>query len=179
VTDVSDSARAGCTPLRALPFVFVLGLLAACAMPDTIKPGETESTVLARFGRPEGEFVLPDGVRRLEYNRGEFMQRTWMVDVDRAGCVLRVDQVRDEEHFARLLPGADDQASVRRALGTPWKIEYYPPSRLTGWLYPYRESGIFNSVMTVMFDPRGVFQRAENGPDPRFLANDNRGHGRE
>jgi outer membrane protein assembly factor BamE (lipoprotein component of BamABCDE complex) len=103
------------------------------------------------------------------------MQRAWMVDVDLEGRVVRVDQVRDEAHFARLQPGADDQASVRQALGTPWKVEYYPPSRLTAWLYPYRESGVFNSVMAVMFDPDGVFRRAENGPDPRFLGNDNQG----
>jgi hypothetical protein len=150
-------------------------ILLGCAMPDSIKPGAAESDVLGRLGKPEGEFALADGTRRLEYNRGEWMQRAWMVDLDREGRVARVDQVRDEAHFARLQPGSDDQSSVRRALGTPWKIEYYPPSKLTGWLYPYRESGVFNSVMTVMFDPSGVFRRAENGPDPRFLGNDNQG----
>ena len=71
------------------------------------------------------------------------------------------------------VPFEADLRIVRRALGTPWKVEYYPPSRLTGWLYPYRESGVFNSVMTVMFDPEGIFRRAENGPDPRFIGNDN------
>jgi hypothetical protein len=155
----------------------VLGcvVLGACAMPDSIKPGATEADVFGKLGKPDSEFALPDGVKRLEYNRGEYMQRSWMVDLDREGHVARVDQVRDEAHFARLNVGTDDQASVRRALGTPWKVEYYPPSKLTGWLYPYRESGVFNSVMTVMFDPSGVLRRAENGPDPRFLGNDNQG----
>ena len=147
--------------------------LAACATPASLQVGATETDMLSKYGRPDSEFALPDGIRRFEYNRGEYMQRSWMVDVDRDGRVIQVDQVRDELHFARLRPGTDDQMSVRRALGTPWKVEYYPPSKLTGWLYPYRESGVFNSVMTVMFDPKGVLQRAENGPDPRFLANDN------
>ena len=150
-------------------------VLAACAMPDSLKPGATEADVLSRFGKPDSEFALADGAKRFEYNRGEFMQRSWMVDIDHDGRVVQVDQVRDEAHFARLKVGADDKASVRRELGTPYKVEYYPPSKLTGWLYPYRESGVYNSVMTVMFDPTGVFRRAENGPDPRFVINDNNG----
>lgn len=148
-------------------------LLAACASPASVPPGSSESELIGKLGRPDSEFVLPDGGKRFEYNRGEFMQRSWMVDLDSGGRVARVDQVRDETHFAQLKPGADDKETVRRALGTPWKVEYYPPSRLTGWLYPYRESGVFNSVMTVMFDPEGIFRRAENGPDPRFIGNDN------
>lgn len=152
--------------------------MAGCASPESIKSGAAESDVIGRLGRPDSVFALPDGAKRLEYNRGEFMQRSWMVDLDRDGRVVRVDQVRDEAHFARLQPGNDDQASVRRALGTPWKVEYYPPSKLTAWLYPYRESGVFNSVMAVMFDPSGVFRRAENGPDPRFLGDDGNQGGR-
>lgn len=150
-------------------------LLGACASPASVPPGSSENELIGKLGRPDSEFRLADGSKRFEYNRGEFMQRSWMVDLDASGRVARVDQVRDEAHFARLQPGTDDKESVRRTLGTPWKIEYYPPSRLTGWLYPYRESGVFNSVMTVMFDPGGVFRRAENGPDPRFIGNDNQG----
>ncbi|HTT13734.1 MAG TPA: hypothetical protein VMG60_22945 [Burkholderiaceae bacterium] len=138
-------------------------------MPDSIKPGMTESEVLSKYGKPDSQFALANGATRVEYNRGEWMQRSWMVDFDPDGRVTSVDQVRSEAHFARLRPGMDTQESVRRQLGTPMKVEYYPPSKLTGWLYPYREAGIFNSCMTVMFDPGGVYRRSENGPDPRFL----------
>lgn len=141
----------------------------ACASPDSIRAGTTESDVLSKFGKPDSQFALGDGGKRFEYNRGEWMQRSWMVDFDRDGRVLVVDQVRTEEHFARLRPGMDTQESVRRQLGTPMKVEYYPPSKLTAWLYPYREAGIYYSCMTVMFDPSGVYRRSENGPDPRFL----------
>jgi hypothetical protein len=150
-------------------------ILAACATPAIIKPGQTEAEVLARFGKPDSAFDLQDGARRLEYNRGEFMQLSWMIDVDAHGRVKQVDQVRDEAHFARLQPGIDDQTSTRRTLGTPWKVEYYPPSKLTAWLYPYKEAGVYNSVMAIMFDPGGVFRRAESGPDPRFVVNDHKG----
>jgi hypothetical protein len=151
-------------------------VVAACATPASVPTGTTEGDLVGKLGRPDSEFALAGGGKRFEYNRGEFMQRSWMVDLDRDGRVARVDQVRDEAHFAQLKPGTDDRESVRRALGTPWKVEYYPPSKLTGWLYPYRESGVFNSVMTMMFDPEGILRRAENGPDPRFLGgDDNRG----
>ena len=148
-------------------------VLGACATPASLQPGATETEVLARFGKPDSQFALENGTRRFEYNRGEWMQRSWMVDIDASGHVTQIDQVRDEAHFARLKIGADNKESVRRDLGTPWKVEYYPPSKLTGWLYPYRESGVYYSVMTVMFDPAGILRRTENGPDPRFLVNDN------
>jgi hypothetical protein len=154
---------------RSIAAALAALVLAACATPASLTPGGSEADVLKAYGKPDSEFALPDGGKRFEYNRGEFMQRSWMVDIDRDGRVVGVDQVRDEAHFARLRLGVDDKASVHRQLGTPWKVEYYPPSKLTGWLYPYRESGVFYSVMTVMFDPSGAFQRAENGPDPRFL----------
>jgi hypothetical protein len=143
--------------------------LGACAIPDTIKPGTTEADVLGKFGKPDSQFTFAGGTKRFEYNRGEWMQRSWMVDFDVDGRVTSVDQVRTEAHFAALRAGADTKTSVREQLGTPMKVEYYPPSQLTGWLYPYREAGVYNSVMTVMFDPEGVFRRAQNGPDPRFM----------
>src|SRR5215472_9435512 len=123
--------------------------LCACAVPDSVKPGMTESDVLSQYGKPDSQFALPDGGKRIEYNRGEWMQRSWMINFGRDGRVASVDQVRNEEHFARLRPGMDTMESVRRELGTPWKTEYYPPSKLTGWLYPYREAGTYYSVMTV------------------------------
>src|SRR5262245_4650560 len=143
--------------------------LGACATPASLQPGTTQTDMLSKYGKPDSEFPMPDGGNRFEYNRGEFMQYSWMVDTDRDGRVVRVDQVRDEQHFAKLRPGTDTQGSVKQQLGTPWKVEYYPPSKLTGWLYPYREAGIYYSVMTVMFDPDGVYRRSESGPDPRFL----------
>jgi len=164
-TRANRAHRAG--PLiAALVAALVLG---ACATPASLQPGATETEVLNKYGKPDSQFPMPDGGKRFEYNRGEWMQYSWMVDVDRDGRVVRVDQVRDEQHFAQLRPGTDTEGSVKQQLGTPWKVEYYPPSMLTGWLYPYREAGIYQSVMTVMFDPNGVYRRSQNGPDPRFM----------
>jgi hypothetical protein len=167
--------RARCrNPTRFVAPVAALAtaVLAACSMPAAIRPGEDAASVRQRLGSPDAVHVAADGTSRLEYTRGPFGQTTWMIDVDLAGTVTRIEQVRTFENFGRLKPEVDDQKSVRREFGAPWKVEYYGPSRLTAWLYPYRESGVYNSMMAVMFDPRGIYQRAENGPDPRFLAND-------
>lgn len=155
----------------------LIAWLAACATPASFAPGATEAQLQAKLGAADRVYALPDGGRRLEYARGAFEQFVWMVDMDASGRVVAINQVRTFENFGRLRPGVDDQESVLRELGKPWKVEHYTLSGLTGWLYPYREAGVFDSVMTVMFDGAGVFRRAENGPDPRFIVND--GHQRQ
>lgn len=154
-----------------VPFALIVWL-SACATPESFAPGATEAQLQARLGAADRVYALPDGGRRLEYARGAFEQFVWMVDVDASGRVVAINQVRTFENFGRLRPGVDDHRSVLRDFGKPWKIERYALSGLTGWLYPYREAGVFDSVMTVMFDAAGVFRRAENGPDPRFIVND-------
>lgn len=157
---------------RSLYSAALIALLAACATPEAFAPGASEAELVAKLGAAERVHPLADGGKRLEYARGPFEQFVWMVDVDAAGRVTAIRQVRTFENFGRLRPGIDDQKSVLREFGAPWKVERYPLSKLTGWLYPYKEAGVFNSVMTVMFDEAGVFRRAENGPDPRFIVND-------
>src|SRR5215470_12482346 len=52
---------------------FAVTMVAACAMPDSLRPGATEIDVRTKLGKPDSEFILPDGTKRFEYNRGEFM----------------------------------------------------------------------------------------------------------
>ncbi|MCA3223410.1 MAG: hypothetical protein ING40_04520 [Burkholderiales bacterium] len=147
-------------------------LLAGCASPTGILPGTPDSVVRSRLGAPDAVHALPDG-RRLEYVLGPYQQEVFMVDLDAAGAVRQVRQVRTAENFARLQPGRDRVADVQREFGTPWKVERYRASGLTAWLYPYLE-GSFYSMMAVHVDDRGVVQSVQNGPDPRFLGGGNR-----
>jgi outer membrane protein assembly factor BamE (lipoprotein component of BamABCDE complex) len=149
-------------------------VLGGCATPAQIGAGMPQSQVVERLGAPVARHALPGGGERLEYGSDPLQQTTWMVDVGPDGRVVRVRQVRTMENFARLRVGIDDAAVVRRELGTPWRIERYPLSKLTAWMYPYRENEVWNSMMAVHFDDRGVVQRLENGPDPRFLGGGNR-----
>lgn len=152
----------------ALALVALLGLT-ACATPDQLPIGSTRAQVLERYGAPLAVHKLPDGAERLEYQIGPFQQYAQMVDVDSSGRVLRASQVRTAENFARIRIGVDTPATVVREFGTPWHTERYALSKLTAYLYPYKESNVFNLMMAVHFDDAGIVQRVESGPDPRFI----------
>lgn len=162
--------------IRSTQRVLLLGavsLLAACAIPGKVQSGTSESELTQRLGRPAQTHVLPEGAgRRLEYPQGGLQQLKWMIDLDRSGRVSRVEQVHSTPSFDRLRTGVDTTDSVKLALGEPWLVERYALSGLTGWVYPYVEDGIWNSVMTMMFDSKGLLVRRESGPDPRFLGGD-------
>lgn len=156
-------------PRRRCAALALAALLAGCATPAVVPPGASESELTARVGAPDRVHALPGGGRRLEYARYAFDQLVYMVDVDAAGRVVAVRQVRTMENFARLRPGVDDQAAALREFGRPWAVERYALSGLTAWLYPHKEAGAFDSMMALLFDAQGRFVRAENGPDPRFI----------
>lgn len=166
-------------PLRALLHCAFAGLLATalagCATPESLSPGATRAQVIEQLGRPAAVHELPDGGTRLQYDSGPLNQQAWMVDLDAQGRVIDRRQVRTLENFFRLRVGVDDASMLRREFGTPWHVERYPLSGLTAWLYPYKEAGVWNSMMAVHVDDRGIVQRVENGPDRRFLG----GHGRD
>ncbi|HEU0202765.1 MAG TPA: hypothetical protein VFR86_20330 [Burkholderiaceae bacterium] len=142
--------------------------LAACASPERIARGTPEAEVRDKVGDPVAVHVLPpNGVRRLEYV-GANEQFTWMVDLDAAGRVERVRQVRTLENFRSLEFGHDNMEDVRREFGRPYAVQYYRLSGNTAWLYPYREAGAFEMMMGVIFDPKGRVLRLESGHDPRW-----------
>lgn len=160
---------------RQTAMAAVVAALAGCATPSELDVGSARSQVIERLGTPDARHALEGGGERLEYAHDPLQQTAWMVDLDAAGRVTAVRQVRTPENFARLRVGVDDTAFVRREYGTPWRIERYPLSGLTAWMYPYIESGAWKSMVAVHFDDRGIVQRVENGPDPRFIG----GNGRE
>lgn len=168
-------ARPISRPLRALAAAAGMALLlAGCAFPGRLAPGESRAQVLERLGAPAARYPLSGGGERLEYPVGGLQQQTWMVDLDADGRVLRVRQVRTLENFFALRVGLDREDTVRREFGAPWEIQHYPLSGLTAWLYPYIEAGVWNSMIAVHFDQRGVVHSVQNGPDPRFLGGSER-----
>lgn len=151
-----------------------LALLAGCAFPTALAPGTPEAEVVSRYGRPAEVYPLPADARRLAYPIGALNQQTWLIDVDAQGRVTRVDQVLTAAHFGRIKVGADDTSLVRREFGPPREIQTYAASGLTAWLYPYKESGVWNSEMAVYFDKAGIVRKVESGPDPRFIRGGNK-----
>ena len=150
-------------------------LLAGCTTPLSVAPGTPEAEVRARFGTPAAEYHLagmPEG-SRLEYDTGATGQRTYMVDFGPDGRAVRAWQPLTVVHFAKIRPGVDTTDSVQREFGKPKKIRTslrfghdYPV-----WEYPYSEVEVWNSLMTITFDPTGKVQYVENGQDPWLILN--------
>jgi hypothetical protein len=160
---------------RRAGLAVAVAALVGCATPSAVSVGSSRAQVIERLGPPDARHSLDGGGERLEYAHDPLQQTAWMLDLDAAGRVTAVRQVRTLENFARLRMGVDGTALVRREYGAPWRIERYPLSGLTAWMYPYLENGTWKSMVAVHFDDRGIVQRVENGPDPRFLG----GGGRE
>lgn len=158
----------------ALVAALIAALIAGCATPDRVLPGETEAQLVARYGRPDAVHPLPGGGRRLEYTLGPYQQTTWMIDLGADGHALGSRQVRTLENFMKLRNGVDTAADVRREFGTPWRVETYRMSGLTALLYPHLEAGYFGSMAAVHVDRDGIVQFVQNGPDPRFMGGGDR-----
>ena len=107
---------------------------------------------------------------------GGLQQFVWAVDLDSAGRVIQVRQVRTAQNFARVRIGIDTEADVRREFGAPRLVVPFPRTGLVGWMFPYLENDLWNSEMAIYFDAQGIVRKLENGPDPRFLGGGNDRH---
>jgi outer membrane protein assembly factor BamE (lipoprotein component of BamABCDE complex) len=125
-----------------LPFVTALPLwlLGACTTAYSIariQEGETRDSVEARFGVPSAVYTMPDGHPRLEFHRMSLGLRTYMIDIDATGHVVRVDQVLDESHFLKM--HADmSEAEVLSLIGPPNGHGHYThPEEAETWIYSF------------------------------------------
>ena len=160
-------------PLLA-PIGLLVALRAGCATPGPSLVGADRAAVQASFGAAADRFALPGGGERWLYPRGGLEQEVQAVDFDEAGRVRTVAQARTAANFARVRIGVDTQADILREFGRPRITQPYPRLGLVGWMFPYVESGWWNSEMVIFFDAQGVVQKIQNGPDPRFLGNGDR-----
>jgi len=143
--------------------------LSACAALAPPQPaiGEPEAEVLAKLGRPTAS--IPDGKEHLlEYNHNPWGQAIYMARIGADGRLLSYEQVLTTEKFATIKPGVSTKADVLRAIGHPSETTYLPRLQLEVWTYPYKEQGVWNSLMHVHFDRAGIVQKMENGMDLRF-----------
>lgn len=111
-------------------------LLAACATadPEGLKPGASLEQVQAAMGQPRATYPLPDGGKRLEYAGGG--ARTYMVDIDASGRMVRVVQALNEANFRQITQGMTTE-QVLMLLGQPSQRQ--PGGRQGGqiWYYNY------------------------------------------
>jgi len=153
---------------RLLPGALTL-LLAACATPQSLKPGIPIEEARSALGRPTAETRLPDGGSRLQYSGQPFDQTVWNVDFDSQGRLRHAEQVLTDEAFLRVRAGKDSQADILREYGPPADTFHYRLSNETAFMYRYYTHGGFHAAMFVYFDPAGVVKRTETGLDPWMI----------
>lgn len=144
-------------------------LVSACSVltPTQLRSGETEAEVLAKLGRPTAR--IPDGNGYLlEYSRNPWGQAIDMARFGHDGRLISYEQVLTTEKFATIKPGTSNKTDVLRTVGHPSQTSYLPRQQLEVWTYPYKENGVWNSLMHIHFDNDGIVRKMENGQDLRF-----------
>lgn len=152
-----------------LPLLLIIALVPGCRTFEPVEIGDTEAQLLAKRGQPTA--VYQDGNSRLlEYRLGNCGQYTYMARVDSQGKVMSYDQVLTTQKFASIPVGEATKGDVLRTIGAPSQTEYLSRVQQEVWSYPYKESGVWNSIMHIHFDQSGVVQRLVSGQDLRFDA---------
>lgn len=151
-------------PLLAAMLIAIGGCASFGAPP--INPGDSETVVLSALGSPTHRYQ--DGKSHLlEYMSGPWGQTTYMARIDASGKLVSYEQVLTTQKFATIKPGEATKDDVLRTIGAPSDTSYLSLSGLEVWSYPYKESGVWDSIMHVHFDKTGIVRRMENGPDLR------------
>jgi hypothetical protein len=146
-------------------FLITLGGCALLSAP-VLSSGETESDVIAKLGRPTHRFQ--DGPEHLlEYMKGPAGQETYIARFGVDDKLISFEQVLTTAKFAALNVGSATKSDVLHAIGTPSDTSYLPRVDLEVWSYPYKENGVWDSMMHVHFDKDGIVRKMQNGPDPR------------
>jgi outer membrane protein assembly factor BamE (lipoprotein component of BamABCDE complex) len=145
-------------------------LSAGCAMgpysPSGVPAGASRAQVLRVMGPPTATYTMADGHERLEYNHMPAGKQTFMIDLDAGDHMAHWENVLDETHFARILPGMG-RPDVLRLIGPPTFTAHYslPKPGIT-WLY--RFDTIQRCILfEVDFDAAtGKVREGDYPPDP-------------
>jgi hypothetical protein len=141
--------------LRAL-LLSVSLLLAGCAGyggADLVAGVAREADVRQAMGVPAMQWTLPGGGRQLAYPRGPAGYETFMVHLDAAGRLERIENVLDMTHFARIQPDMT-QEEVLQLLGPsqPQWTAYFKARDELVWEWRYCDSWREAARFDVLFD---------------------------
>ncbi|TFW15798.1 outer membrane protein assembly factor BamE [Duganella callida] len=151
---------------RLLTLAILTTSLAGCAamLAPPPQPGDAEAAVRQRLGTPTN--IYQDGADTLlEYAWGPWGQYTWMARLGPDRRLISYEQVLTSQKFATVKVGKDTKETILRTFGRPTQVTHYYSVEGDVWLYRYKEQDVWNSMMSVEFDRRGVVQAMVNGPD--------------
>jgi hypothetical protein len=129
--------------------------------------GDSVDTVKLKLGEPTATYSAGLG-QELEYATGPMGQSTWMAHIGADGRLEKFEQVLTGEKFATIKVDHATKDDVLRTVGRPAETSYVRLRDFEVWSYRYKEAGVWNSMMHVHFDRKGVVQLMQNGPDPMY-----------
>ena len=157
---------------RAAALIALSLLAAGCANFSAISPGESALTVEARVGPPGTVWKNADGSEAWEYPMGPTGVQTFMIDIGPDRAVRAVRQVLTEEYFAKVVAGMSRE-DVRRLLGRPKEVWYFPARDEEVWTWRYLE--VNYRFFNVLFDRASGTVRTTLRLDEVFLPDGGRG----
>ena len=146
--------------------LLALILAAGCANFSAISPGDSAPTVEARVGAPGSVWKNADGSEVWEYPSGPSGVQTFMIDIGPDRTVRAVRQVLREEYFSKVVPGMS-RDEVRRMLGRPKEVWYFPARDEEVWTWRYLE--VNYRLFNVLFDHTSGAVRSTLRLDEVFL----------
>lgn len=153
--------------------LFFIGLSGCASLNpvSAVRVGNPESEVVRLLGKPT--HVYQDGKDRiLEYMHGPMGQTTELAKIGADGKLISIEQVLTLQKFGSLKVGQANKDEVLRTVGAPSQVNRYPFSQMETWSYPYKEQGVWDSMMSLYFDQSNILRKLENGPDPYRMPND-------
>jgi len=156
----------------AATLAFALALSACAPLIRKAPPvGAPLAEVSAKLGKPTEIYPAPDGGQVFEYRGQPMGQFQHIAKIGADGRLISYEQVLTSENFARISTGQWTKDDILRNFGRPAETS---PSRAVGygqnaeevWSYRYKEDQVWNSMMNVYFNSRGVVLRTGNTPDP-------------
>jgi hypothetical protein len=150
----------------AIAFSFAL---AGCATPLFHKAppaGTPLAEVTARLGKPTEVYAEPDGGQVLEYRGQPMGQFQHMARIGADGKLVSYEQVLTTENFAKVDVNRWTKDDILRHFGRPAEAVHVRKDDDEVWSYRYKENGVWNSMMNVYFNQRGIVRQLRNEPDP-------------
>jgi len=141
--------------LRIFTLLFVAALAGCAGYGGAgLVPGQASADdVLRTMGVPAMQWTSADGSRQFAYPRGPMGVHTHMVFIGADGRLERIDNVLDEDDFARIRPGMT-QDEVQRVIGPPWPgwTVYFKARDELVWEWRYCDAWAQYARFDVLFD---------------------------
>jgi hypothetical protein len=139
----------------------VVSSLGGCAYYGAnLRPGiSTEAQVIHDMGTPAEVYDDPDGSKLLAFPRGPLGEQTYIAKMSADGRLQRLEQVLNEDHFGRIVPGRTTKEEVRRLIGPPTETMEFPRLNQVAWTYRFRDAYNRTADFSVMLDPSGLVVR--------------------